>query len=346
MKNNKALIYGVFVTILLVLIGICLFFMYYFYDVSKSLVDFKELVYTEQADIDYQVKLKDNKYYEDGNDSDAYVTKLLESIDTYFKYTLSFNDKVTGEYSYYILGEMTNYVKDTNDVIYTKELVKTNANKYRVDGKIINISEDFDIKASEYLKVFNDFKKDYSLALDGTVKFNVVINYDVYNETTGKKIKDTEVLAVSYNLGDSTTKIAKTMRKEDNKRVFSDSTEEDHKLYVAIYLEFGGAILLFITLIMLLVKKMVYSESVYNRVFRRIMKNYKSILVEVADVPDLTDILVFRVTNFEDMVDANRDLKIPIMYKEVIKNRETVFIILKDNQAYVYKLSYKELEDI
>ncbi len=338
MRTKRSPLYVTLIIILLILIGICSFFIYYFFDMSHNVFDLENILYTEESEINYQVSLKDNEYYNSSENNDIYLTDLIDNIDSYFNYTLTFNSKVKGEYNYYVIGNLNVYVEDTDEKILTRELYRSEEFNYQIDGNVLALTEDFDMNIDEYLALYNQFKADYDMEFKADITFDVNISYDVYSDIIGKKISDYKTLSVSLPVDDTTTSITVSPKVENEKREFSELTESDNRLYIAIYLEFGGAILLFIVLIIWLVKKIVDSESLYSRVLKSILRSYDSIIVEINDLPNLTNVDILFVPDFKELVDAQKELKRPINYNEVIKEHEAIFILTDNDKAYVYKL--------
>ena len=56
----------------------------------------------------------------------------------------------------------------------------------------------------------------------------------------------------------------------------------------------------------------------------KLLKTYSEILVEVEELPELDEnITLIDVTNFDDMIDLEEELKSPIMYEETIKGEQS-----------------------
>lgn len=341
MKKKRTPLYVAFIVILLVLIGVCSFFLYYFYDLGKSKF-INEVNYEQKSAVNYNVLLDDNKYYDEGAVANVFVTELISKINNYFSYTVSFNDQVKGECNYYIVGSLMANLLSTNENVLIKEVMRSKTIGNKVDGTLINLTDDFDINFTDYLKIFNDFKKDYVLEVNGSLSFDVMISYKVYNEKIDSYIIDKDTLNITIPLGDVTTKISTSEPQSEEKKAYSDLLQESSPLYYAICLEFGGAIILFIILIMVLLKKIVSIDTPYQKTLKKILREYDSIIVGIKDVPNLSSIEVLFVNEFKDLVDAEEELRIPITYTEVIKDHEALFMIIHENRAFVYKLTTKK----
>lgn len=342
MKKNKVALYGIFISILLVFIGICSFFVYYFYDIRDIDLTIEEVVVKEKSDINYNVTLTDNKYYNTDLSGNTYVTELLNKINTHFNYSVTFSDLVSGEYGYYVTGNLIATKKGTEENLLTRELYKSDVSKFSITGNVINISSSFDVEALKHLNLYNDFKNDFDVETDAYIIYKVYINYKVNNETIKKDIVNNKVLEMRIPISDTTTKIEVSPKEEKQTKEFSELDEDGMPIYLIICLEFIGAIILFILIIVLLVKKIINSETEYERKLKRILKKYDSIIVHIKDLPNLSESDVLFVDTFKDLVDASNNLALPINYVEVVKGREDTFIITNDTQAYVYKFNIKD----
>lgn len=342
MKNNKVALYWVFIGVLIVLISICSFFVYYFYDLKDTDLSIEKLTINENSDITYKVKLLDNKYYDTEINTTNYITELIDNINANFNYTITFDEKVSGEYSYYILGNLSAKDKNSLEKIPERELLKTKIKKYSIDGNVINLSSSFDIEFAEYLKTFKEFKDEYNLNLNGEVSFDILINYNVYSEKIDKNITKSKVLNITIPINDITTEITKTPKENKVIYEYSDLDNNENKIYLIICIEFIGAILLFVFIIIALLKTIYNTKSEYQRKLDKILRKYDSLIVHINDLPDLSKSDVLFVNTFKDLVDASRNLLLPINYVEVVKNREVAFIITNETQAYVYKFNGKD----
>jgi len=129
--------------------------------------------------------------------------------------------------------------------------------------------------------------------------------------------------------------------KDEMRNEFSELNQDDDTIYVIICLEFLGAIIIFVLLIVLIVKRVNGSVSVYQDRLNKIINDYSSELVNLSKLPDLTRYDIIFVQGFDDILEISRKLNLPINYIEVIEKHESTFIVLKNNQSYVYKLNSK-----
>lgn len=81
-------------------------------------------------------------------------------------------------------------------------------------------------------------------------------------------------------------------------------------------------------------------DSIYKSDLKRIIKTYDSVLVKINDIPDFTEKEVIRVDYFEDLINAQEEVKKPIFYIE--DNSSTTFILIDESIicVHILKVNY------
>ena len=94
---------------------------------------------------------------------------------------------------------------------------------------------------------------------------------------------------------------------------------------------------LFLTFsIILLIKDLFEEKNLYKSEIKKILKTYDSILVEIKDLPKLSDKRIIITKYFDDMVNAEYELRKPIYYLN--SDSSCDFVLLDKNDAYVYTI--------
>lgn len=338
--KKKKILYLCFIIVLIILVGICSFFTYYFYQQRDVKFFSEKLTSVEKSNITYSVLNKENNFYENNNSSEEYLLDLMDKITVNFNYNKAFNSEVSGEYSYFIVGKLIANNQETNNNIVNTELYRSDITKYELNGNIINIMNSFNINVNDIVNKFNEFKDYYNLVLSGSIEYQVYINYNFYNESINKYVNESKTLFLSIPLNNNTLSINTSEPVEQEYSYFKDADYKDKEIIVIICLEFLGASLLFSLMIILLIKKYIYLESKYDRKLNKILNRYDDIIVHLNCLPDLTEYEVLFVKSFNDIKDASYNLDKPVNYICIKEHIESVFIVLTDTKAYVYK--YKE----
>ncbi len=317
-KKNRTILYYNLIFILIILIGVSSFFLAYFYNLIDEDLRYQDVTVVENSEMNFSVKEKDKEVFT--HNQDKYNLSKIDTINSYFNYSLTFSEEVTGSYNYYIAG-----YKEVNGELI--EIYKSDLYKYEVTGHIINLGSSFDIK---------DINTNISDATK--LKYVVNINYSLFNDYLGKSFIKTDKLDIEIPNMEETT--IKTSDKVSNKRVvFSEAKTDDNELYLVVTLEFLGAIIMFILLIVLILRTINKENDIYQLALDRIMKKYGKQIVVLKSIPDLAKMDVLFVSKFSDLVDASYNLDQVINYTEVVKNKASVFVVFNNHVAYVYKIT-------
>ncbi len=339
MKKNKVALYYSLIVVLLVLIGISSFLFNYFYNLRGEDLSLEEMTINEANKMSYNVKLFDNEFFKSSDEETNYVLSLVDNINTYFNYSTVFSSPVVGEYSYYVKGSV---IMEENGEKVSNEIYRGDTASYNVNGSVINLSSSFDIDLDAVVRAFREQVLNLNLNVDSVIRYDVVYSYKVYSDELAKSLVNSRTLSVVIPVKDITnitiTEDAEVMRKE-----FSDLNLDDNKLYLAICLEFIGAILIFVLLIALLVRRINGQVSVYEDALEKLLNKYDSHLVYLKELPDLADYNVLFVEEMEDLLATSKKTKTPISYIEVVDKHEATFMVLLDKQVYVYKFSSKNV---
>lgn len=344
MNKNKTGFYSVFISVLVLLIGVCGYFLYYFYNLSDNDVDTNALLIKENGSMSYNVNLLNEDFSTDTLNM-AYVPTILDNIRGNYNYSVIFDKRVKGEYSYSVVGNLIAETKKGEKVL-NREVFNQPLKKYEVDGNVINISDHFTLNYKLNYITYTNYLNNYGMNdLDARVEYKVYLHYTIYNESIKKHVMNTEELVLVAPLSDNIVNIKSPGDFTEQRKEYSDVTAAIKPIYLVIIGEFIGAILLCLLIIIYLIRKIVKSESLYEKKRRALLKKYDANIVHIKELPNLKKMEVMFVDNFKDLVDASNTLGLPIHYIDIVIGHEATFIILNKKTAYVYKLSDKDLRD-
>lgn len=74
-------------------------------------------------------------------------------------------------------------------------------------------------------------------------------------------------------------------------------------------------------------------EEKYNTFIKDIMKSFDAVLVKTDELPEIDNRSLVIVTDFEDLIDAQIEIRKPIYYKRA--DRSILFVLLDDKQACI-----------
>lgn len=121
--------------------------------------------YDEKSDLDYEVVLKENEYFEEDhlNEDNQYIAKLIDSINTNFKYDLAVKEDLTYNYRYKITADVNVKDNTTNKPIYTYSEDLLNEVTGKSDGAL-NIDENIKVDYQKYNEKISEFVNVYKLS--------------------------------------------------------------------------------------------------------------------------------------------------------------------------------------
>ncbi len=334
--------------ILFVLISLFCWFSYFLINKSFASYNTTTLEYGENGIVNYDIQLVDNDYYANNTQESGrgYVSSLIDKISTNMQYNTFLSNKVVLAYNYNVVGKLYIYSEEGN-ILLDEEYKLVDEQKDTIYGKKLNIMEDFTIDYKKY----NDIAKDYvnTYAPNATSKFVVTMNvsydgeYENFNET---QLNHKAYIEMSIPLLKDTITID-----VNTKNLKPDGYYEEVVLESGInnlYSYFGLASLIiatmlairFISLILVLKPK----KSKYSALRDGYLKDYDRIIVNTKTLPKFTNANIIDCYDFNELLDAQSTLELPIHYHEIVRNQKCVFYIRNGKDIYKYTLKECDLE--
>ena len=342
-KNRKKDLL-IFIVLLLITIVIVFYAMYLFY---TSFKDGKETVinYNETSDLSYKVKLKENEFYADefvGEDYNLIAT-AIDEIEINFDYLLNTSNFVKGSSYYTINSKIIAYQKDDPEERkvwdYEKIIKDKTITQYDKNTTNISAKDTFKIYYKEYKELMDNYKNKYAVSLVG----NLIIDIEIKSDLTYEKFKnsinlESRKMTVTIPLTEQVVKITKITPEDASKSLVEKSDPKINYLKLVLSaFSFLGGVAMCIFLATLLVKLLGY-DSKYERKLNKILKNYNSIIVSVEKIHLDKNQNIMNVSDFEELLDAQSELRVPILYCNIKPNKESLFYIKYDKDILIYKL--------
>ena len=338
--------------LVLLFIGIALLSWLSYFLINKSFANYNNisLEYSENGNVNYNISLLENTYYSntriDGTGDRQYVSSLIDKITADFHYNTFFSDKAVLAFDYDIVGKLYIYSED-GSILLDEEYPLVNKIGDTIYGNKVNITKDVEIDYKKY----NDLAKEYvnNYAPNATSNFIVTMNIN-YNGTY-EKFKDN-----SLHHKTSLEMIIPLLKENfaitvNDKALKSNGSYDEITLETSIntvYSYFGLACLIlatmlairFISLLLLLKPK----KSKYCSLRDGYLKSYDRIIVNTKTLPRFGDTNVIDCYDFNELLDAQETLELPINYYEIVKNQKCVFFIKNGKDIYKYTLKECDLE--
>lgn len=340
-----AVIYGVIGMLVILLIA------------SLSLTFKKEyaLRYTEHSDLDYNVYLKDNNFYgtkflpKDRN----YISTLIEYIDADFSYDFTSKENIDLDYSYYIKATLL-VDNSTGKNIYKKEdtiLEKQSFNK--ANNTKFEISENVIIDYDKYNNIASNFISQYDISANSKLVVSLYVDMAGKHSDFDKGINDKAVVSLEIPLTNKTVDINMNyeLSNDVNAILQYRSTRISHPVLFTISIVLAVLDVVAIVGIIYYVVSNRDNKALYIRKLHKIFRDYNKYLSQVIGTGDAEELIhtktmeIENVVNFDDLVNIRDILEKPILYRETIPNKETVFYIIENNICYLYVMRVEAMRN-
>lgn len=335
MLARKSVIIKYFISITLIFIITIIFLMQV---IMKNKT--RDIVYTENSEVDYKVYLKENDFFEGSylTKDNQYIASLINYIETDFEYQLETTEKdIDYTYTYKIIAETSVVDKTNNNSLYNsvEELVEEKEYKANSNSKL-EIKENIIVDYNKYNDLINKFVDTYDLdnnVASVNIKMFVKIN-DNINENCNNYVP-----AISLNIPLTTKTIAIDIESNlvnENDISVCENVEKDKYTF--------GTVILFIIDIILVVKLLIFikdtkdEESIYNMRLRRIMSNYGSYVQKLNNEFNFEEYQILEIRSFEDLLQVRDTINKPILMTERPVVKETYFFIPSEKSVYIYEL--------
>lgn len=333
----------IFVTLFCITCVIIIYASYLFYT-SFNDGDVISINYNEEQNLNYKVWLKENDFYAEpfvGEDYNV-VASSINEIEIDFDYLLNTSNMVMGRSYYTINSRIVAYQKNDNEERKIWDYEKLIKDKVIVDydkeTTTISSKDNFKINYQEYKDLMTNYQNNYAVSLVG----NLIIDIELKTDLDYKKFKDKIDLAprkmtLTVPLTEPIIKISKKVDSASNQELIEKGKSSINylKLGLSLFSFIGGVIMCFF-LGTILVKLLGY-DSKYIRDLKRILRTYNAIIVDV-DKINMNDKNVMLVKSFDELLDAQSELRAPILHCNYKNNKETLFSIKYDKDILVYRL--------
>lgn len=303
--------------------------------------------YTSSGNIDYKVFLKENNFIENEylNAGEAYILDLIDYVRLTPLYNFKSNAKTNVTGTNKLVARLKVYYKEFSDKNNNPEVM----NKEKVlDEKVMNFNDDkytsvssYDLYLNEYLDMLKEFQSEVKIAVDGYLDISYESGFD--GKVGGASYTNKYDSLIRIPLSNSVVKIESPKSDAKEANVYEADLVKTNKT-VMTYIIIAN-IVTFIIICYLLKRLFSFTnKSEYQRKLGKILRNYDDIIVNTSSMVDVKKYKVIKIDEFKEILNLSRELLLPIMNYEKIKDKETWFYVLKDDILYVHTISEKKLE--
>lgn len=303
----------------------------------------KDIIYQESKNIDYRVYLNPNEYFEEEylQMNQSYITSLIDYIDVKFEYKLDFNEKLSGEYSYYIKAIVEANQENSDSNYFTKEyvLLPRKTKKYENLSSII-LNEIVKVDYPLYNELLVNFKNDYGIDMDGNLKIVLVIDNNIVDPIYNEKINREGQIELDVPLTSQVVEVPISADDNVEDGILKEITiSKDGLIYLILKIlgitsyVFAFSFVLYLIYLSIISIRM---ESVYHKKLNKILRVYDGIIVNLKTMPKFVKEKLFIVNTFEELIDAHSEVRNPINY--IDEKDGAIFLLMSNGYIYYYKL--------
>ena len=306
--------------------------------------------YVENGDIDYNVYLKDNKYYNQKylGKGMEYVASIISTVNPDFKYELHSTDTLDLSYTYKITGTLYISKDSESSPLYTKKIDLVNKDVQNIKSNSLNIAESLVIDYDEYNNLVNRYKRDFGISAYSRLVVTMDINVIGKHSNNQDQMLLNRSLQMSIPLSEQTIQINMDTDKINNNGMLfakGDISVENKVLFVISIVSLIIVLLLLVTSIRMYIK--FKKRNIYYITLGKYLSEYDRVIIngsyENTNIDENKFDNVVRVEKFEELLDAAENLSLPILFYEVIPGELSFFVVIKENMLYKFTLDKANL---
>lgn len=314
---------------------------------SKQLIYLK---YSEKCDVNYQVNLLDNEFYDEVDEGQAYPANYIDTIDTNFKYKLEISSKeVNYKYSYKIVKYIQySNIRNGNFHPASMEILSEKAGSSKsLDG--LNLNE----KVSFSYKTTNEEAKNFLLNLqDSTVQAFVYVTMEIEVKSSCDDFLtenvDTQQIVFKMQLTEPTTNAEITSKSSnaDSKMLACTRAGSIAKITKIAMIVDGSLVLIMASVLILFLQATKNKDVDYALKIKRILRSYRTyIQVSLVDF-DCKEYKLVKLGKMSEMLEIRDTLQKPIIMKENEDRTHSKFFIVDNNVLYLYEICVEGYENL
>ena len=309
----------------------------------------EELNYKENSNLDYQVYLKKNKYYETQylGKNMQYIASLIDYINVNFKYNFDINENINYKYNYYIEADVRVFDKDKqNNIIFEKtEKLLEDVIKDEQNSKNFSIDEKLKIDYAKYNNLIKQFKTEYSLTADSTLTLTLYVEANGNQNETDYPIKVNDNMKIIIPLTEQMININMDYKEVND----SGKIGQVNKLNINNILRYISIAFACIFVVMIIntarfISKINGKKTYYQRRVDKILKNYDRVVVKLKKSINISENdEIIEVVNFEELLGISDRLCKSILFMETNEKEKGWFIVKNGSEIYRYIIEENSL---
>ena len=299
--------------------------------------------YNINKNVNYTVNLFENEFFEPQTleMNKTYISSLVDKINMNFTYSLSGNKKAKTKYMYQVVAvtnvKYSSVNSEEKNTIWSKQYVLVEPKIMETENSNFKIDENFDVDFAKYNSEVKNFKEQLRLPIEADLEIKLIVKSDINVQNVENTVVESSIMNLKMDLAQDVFTIEKQFEDTDTKNIFK-TTETNKKINKTLLII--GSTLIFVAILILLdsVRKSIKfsKRSDYAIALNRILKNYGDIVAEIVSPVEIDNLNIIEVKNFDQLLDIEEEVRMPILFYETIPDQQGEFIIICDNMAYRY----------
>ena len=349
MKKKFYYSFSIRVIINIIVLAVLICALIYFSVRSFSITKRQYINYTENSDIDYKIRLKDNNFYDEDylGKGMAYVASLIDKIHIDYKYNYNADKKSNLYIKYAVKAKLIIASQSNANVFFEKEYDLTEETVENVMdeyGFSIN-KNDVVIDYNYYNRLANDFKSRYAVNTSNRLEVSLYVTekskpnniYDLSNTNKVTLIIPLSEQEVNITFDNKNVNVEKQLI-SNPKFIIKNNTLAKIS---AILLAF-----VFVSIISLMNKLSLTStdKSKYDKYVNRLLRGYDRLIINIKNKPNTNKYNVIEVDRFEELIDVRDNTSQPINYYVITPHQKCEFFVINKDNLYIYVIKASDFD--
>ena len=310
----------------------------------------KVVNYQENGSLDYKVYLKPNEFYEQEylGKGKYYIASIIKNITADVNYQFIIEQPVDTNFSYQIVAKLTISGDQGKNILYEKEYILVDKKLNPTTGTTIqSIKENVVIDYDYYNELANRFKATFGVDATSSLTLYVRVTKAAVNASQEININETSSMNLTIPLTQKTLDIQlNDTGINSTKSIVKESEVSFGNVFFGvlcfvIFILAVAFILKTLELLFILVPK----KSKYDKYIGRILNEYDRLIVETSSELRTENKEIIKIKKFEELLDARDNLKRPIMYHVLVPHQKCQFYIESENIVYLLIIKAPDLEN-
>ena len=329
---------------LLIIILIILFLSIFIIKKSLEKEEVEELYnYNISPQVDYRVKLFENSFIDSEylEENGSYISDLVDKIEVNYLYKFTGSKIIPLELTYEATANIRGLYKTANtedalEQVWIKEYVLNEKTTKNINNsRYYSFSLPLIIDYSKYDTEVSEFRKQLKMAIDATLNVNLTVS--IKGMEAGKVIEHTDTYVLSFPLNQQAFSINTTSNQYSDKILLKEVDNE-----VDVKLLLSGIFLLIVDiLVFIMFYRNIFNlpkKNVYVTKLNKILKENEDIIIELITPINIDNYDLVEVKTFNELINLEEELRIPIMFYELVEYEIGEFYLIHNNILYKYTL--------